>query len=103
MGTANSKSWKPGQSGNPAGRPLGSRNAIEGAFLTDLLAEYKAGGRAAIVAMREANPSDFVKMIASLLPKQMEVKRVLDEVSDDDLLAILDALGRNRPAGYEVN
>jgi hypothetical protein len=55
------------------------------------------------VAMREANSSDFVKMIASLLPKQMEVKRVLDEVSDDDLLAVLDAIGRARPAGYEVN
>jgi hypothetical protein len=103
MGTANSKSWKPGQSGNPAGRPLGSRNAIDGAFLTDLLAEYRIGGRDAIVAMRTNSPGDFVKMIASLLPKQVDIKHAVELVSDDDLLAVLDALGRNRPAGYEVN
>jgi Family of unknown function (DUF5681) len=101
MNTKNLKPWKPGQSGNPGGKPVGSRNRLQGDFLRDLADDYATHGRSALVAMRENHPADYIRMIASLLPKQIEAKRVIDEVSDDDLLAILDAIGRDRPAGHE--
>ena len=34
-----STSWKPGQTGNPLGRPKGSRDTINEAFLKDLAAD----------------------------------------------------------------
>jgi hypothetical protein len=61
--------FKPGQSGNPAGRPKGSRNKLAEALLDDLYAEWQEQGRDAIKRMAEKNPGDFVKVVASTMPK----------------------------------
>jgi Family of unknown function (DUF5681) len=36
--------FKPGQSGNPAGRPLGSRNKLSEAFLADFYQVWQERG-----------------------------------------------------------
>jgi hypothetical protein len=61
--------FKPGQSGNPAGRPRGSRNKLAEALLDDLYAEWQEQGRDAIKKIAEKNPGDFVKVVASTMPK----------------------------------
>jgi hypothetical protein len=80
--------WKPGQSGNPAGRPKGSRNKLSEQFLTDVLNEWEQHGAVAVSDMREKSPGDFVKMVASLLPKDVNLNLTdnLSELSDDELL-----------------
>ena len=72
-------SFKPGQSGNPAGRPKGARNKLTESFLDTLLADFtKAAaedaslGALAIEKMRLEKPNEYAKMIASLLAKEVD-------------------------------
>lgn len=78
--------WKPGESGNPKGRPKGSRNELAEAFLADLHADWVDYGATAIVDMREDKPAEYVKVVASILPKELKISTV-EELSDDELIA----------------
>jgi hypothetical protein len=62
--------WKPGESGNPNGRPKGSRHKLQEDFLSDVLAAWEAKGAQAIDEMIADKPGDFVKMVAGLMPKE---------------------------------
>ena len=49
--------WKPGQSGNPRGRPKGARNKLSEALLTEVLADWEAHGADIIRRVREEEPA----------------------------------------------
>ena len=66
--------WKPGQSGNPAGRPKGTKHKIQEAFLEDVLAEWQESGKTAIKEASEKNPLGFCQMVAGLLPKEAKLE-----------------------------
>ena|SRR5215831_5563134 len=70
---------------NRGGRPSGSRNRLNKQFLDDFLAEWQEGGRKAIKIMRMQHPSDFVRVAASLLPKEFVIENVLTEIDDGEL------------------
>ncbi len=63
--------FKPGQSGNPKSRPEGSRNRLSEAFIADVYGDWVENGATAIVKMREDRPGDYVKVIASLVAKEL--------------------------------
>lgn len=80
--------WKPGQSGNPEGRKPGSRNKLGEAFVADLYDDWKANGVAAIQAVRADKPDAYLKVIASILPKDVNVNiSQFDQMSEDELIA----------------
>ena len=85
--------WGPGQSGNPAGRPKGSRNRLSEDFVAALYNDFQDHGSAAIAACRAQKPDVYVRVIAGLLPKDMTIKvQQLDDLTDDQLMRKLAVL-----------
>jgi hypothetical protein len=85
--------------GNP-GRPKGSRNKLGEHFIADLYADWKKHGASVLETVRETRPDAYMKVIASILPKQVEVKEApLEEFSDDDLALAIAAIAAARSAG----
>jgi hypothetical protein len=74
-------------SGNSGGgRPKGSRNKLGEQFLEALTQDFTAHGQQAIVACREEKPTEYVKVVASLLPKELLVRKdPVDEMSDKEI------------------
>lgn len=60
-----------GVSGNPAGRPKGSRDRLNEDFFSALANDFAAHGAAAIIAMRAERPNEYAKMVASLMSKEV--------------------------------
>lgn len=83
--------FKPGQSGNPAGRPKGARSKLAEKFWKDYAAAWEAHGQAALMHVAANDPSTFVRVAASLMPKETEVTLrnvTAKELRDDELAAI---------------
>jgi hypothetical protein len=85
--------FKPGQSGNPNGRPQGSRNKVSEKLPNALATDFDAHGQEVIEKVRAERPADYLKIVASLVPKQMEIEdrrehRRADDLTDDELAAI---------------
>lgn len=84
--------FKKGQSGNPGGRPVGARNRLTGQFVNALADDFEEHGRKAIRQCREEDPATYLKVIAALCPKELEIKRPLQEMEDDELRTAIRAL-----------
>jgi len=72
-GGINRGQWQPGQSGNPAGRPKGSRSKLSEAFIKALADDFSEHGVAVIQQVRSERPQDYLKIVAALQPKQVEL------------------------------
>lgn len=64
--------WKKGESGNPAGRPRGARSKLTEAFLSALAEDFEQNGIAAVQSARANNPGEYLRVIAGVVPKQVE-------------------------------
>jgi hypothetical protein len=65
--------WKPGQCGNPNGRPMGSRQRITDKFINDLADHYEREGHKAIERVLEENPVAYLQIVCRLLPKDVSL------------------------------
>ena len=83
--------WKPGQSGNPKGRPKGSRNKLSEDFFRDLCEAWQAFGKPALETMAMLYPVEFVRLVASLLPKEPEATTIpaMERLSNAQLDALI--------------
>jgi hypothetical protein len=88
--------WRPGQSGNPKGRPIGSRNKLNEKFILALHDDFEKHGPAVIEKVRETRPEIYLKVIASILPRELQFRtaNVFDGISDEELNASLESIRR---------
>jgi hypothetical protein len=85
--------FQPGQSGNPAGRPKGARSKLSESFLKALSEDFESNGIDVIESVRKDRPHAYLKIVAAVLPKQMQLedltpKRRAEELTDDELATI---------------
>jgi hypothetical protein len=85
--------FKPGQSGNPAGRKKGARARLAEAFIQDMYEAWQTRGAEVIQRVIEDRPHVFIKAVAGLQVKEVNVTTTaVQELSDDDISAALAAL-----------
>ena len=78
--------------GNP-GRPRGSRNKLGEAFIAALAEDFEKHGVQVIERVRIEKPEAYIKVIASLLPKDLNLNVTkLDDLTDEQLLERLRSL-----------
>jgi hypothetical protein len=80
-----SSQFRPGHSG----RPKGTKNKLCRAMLDDLMADWLEGGAAAIKIMRIEEPSQYCKMMASILPRELWLDSSASELDDSELDALI--------------
>jgi hypothetical protein len=75
--------------GSPSlgGRQRGSRNELSESFLADLHTEWKRSGRKALERVAATNPETFLKIVASVMPRLIEIEGAL-HISGQSELAI---------------
>lgn len=74
------------QPGNP-GRPKGSRNKLGEAFIDALQEDFTKHGVEAIETVRTEKPDQYLKVIASILPKDINLNvNQIGEMTDDELI-----------------
>lgn len=79
--------WKPGQSGNPAGRPKGARSKLGEAFLKALQQDFAEHGAAVIERVRLTKPDAYLRIIAYLLPRDVNLNvDPFEDLTDADLI-----------------
>jgi hypothetical protein len=92
--------YERGRSGNPKGRPRGSRNKLSELFLRDFLVAWQAYGRPALMTAAMTDPVAFARVAAMLLPREVDqtVTSInADRITDDRLAAIAFAGGLEPP------
>jgi hypothetical protein len=89
--------FRPGVSGNPAGRPKGSRNRLAEDFVANLADAWQEHGATALAICAKTEPAQFCRIIASLMPKDINISGQIDVVAfASKFEAALELLG-NRP------
>jgi uncharacterized protein DUF5681 len=67
--------WKPGQSGNPAGRQKGSRNKFSEAFLQDFYLVWLEEGEQALRTAARKSPARYIAVAAALIPQHFKLEQ----------------------------
>ena len=85
--------FKPGQTGNPNGRPKGSKHKLNEDFLKALAADFHEHGPSVIANVRTQSPAVYLKIVAGLQPREVKVtEQKLDDMSDEEVLSALETI-----------
>lgn len=82
--------FKPGTSGNPAGRPVGARNRFGEKFVTQFMEHWNIHGEKALDELVKNNVEAYSRLAIAILPK-------IVELGDDTKEAITEALKKRLP------
>lgn len=99
--------WKPGQSGNPAGRPIGARARISEKLLADLATVWEAHGQSVLERLALTDPGKLAQIAYGLLPRDVFItvdQRTPGNLEPDEwatLRRVLDIIQASVPNGAE--
>jgi hypothetical protein len=81
----------PGHSPTPGGgRPVGTRNRLTTHLLNVLCKDFEEHGEAVVKITRIERPVEYLKIIASLLPKELQVNDAkLGDMTDEEIAGLL--------------
>ena len=102
----NLKPWPPGVSGNPNGRPVGSRSAFSAGFTRDLAEVWAERGKASMLYTAEKQPAVFFATCARLLPNDVRVtveQQLPGNLSAEDWSMMREIIGAVRQAIPDAN
>ena len=71
---SNVTQFKPGQSGNPAGRKKGARNKFSEDYVEAFAADFEEHGAEVFERVRKEQPAVYLKLAAMLVPKDFNLK-----------------------------
>src|SRR5262249_26406235 len=87
---------------NKCGRPKGSRNKFSTQFVEALAADFHENGPDVIRIVRIEEPATYLKVCASLIPKEFTIETSeyadLSDQEVGELLEVVNALLARRPA-----
>ena len=80
--------WEKGKSGNPNGRPKGSRHRFSESLISAFCDDFERNGVQVIEAVRSEAPVDYLRIAVSIVPKQFGV----EEDSKDVFLKVWECI-----------
>ena len=94
---APSTAFKPGWKGGP-GRPPGMRNRLTEIALQALGEHFAVHGVAAIDRVYREEPATYLKIVASLLPRQVSIEKLspFEHLTDEELTLLEETLRAGR-------
>ena len=91
----------PGNTGTGGGRPRGSRNRLGEQFIEDLRCAWIEHGVEALRRTAEEEPAQFVRVVASLLPRDLNINATVGVNAENALQNFrmaVEILGNKPPA-----
>lgn len=80
-----------------SGRPVGARNKLQTEFVKALAEDFEEHGEGVIRIVRAERPAEYLKIVASILPKEFFVSEgALDGMSDDEIADALEIIRKMR-------
>ena len=100
---ANLRPWQPGQSGNPAGRPLGSRHRISEQFVQMIADDFERHGAEAMRRVRDEDPSTYLRLVAGLVPRNLEILTAKENMRENTVQELDAKIAEElRRMGFEI-
>ena len=65
------KPWRPGESGNPSGRPIGARGRFSEQMISDIARSWSTHGPAALEKMAKTDNTRYVEICSRLIPRDV--------------------------------
>jgi hypothetical protein len=82
--------FEPGRA-KTGGRTRGVKNRLSHAFLQALAEDFEAHGAEAIKICRVEKPNEYLRVIAHLMPRELEISHnPIEAISDDQLVTYIE-------------
>ncbi len=94
--------FQPGESGNPSGRPRGGRNRLSEVLLSIVVDDFIEHGPEAVAQLREKDPATYLRLVSSLVPRELILKQeeapAVDyaELTEAEVVRLLDEERRRK-------